>query len=131
MRKINSYKDLLVWEKAHNMVLEIYSLTRHFPKEERYGLVQQIQRSAVSVPTNIAEGFSRGSIKEYIHFLYICRASLSETDYHLHLSLDLKYLSLKSYDKIKQLIDEIGKMVNGLINSLKTSSNPYYLIPST
>ena len=122
MEKIRSYEDLLVWQKAHSLVLNIYRVTKYFPKEERFGLIQQLRRSAASVATNIAEGFARYSKKEYVQFLYCSRGSLSETEYHLQLSRDLNYLSLETYRRLKELIVEIGKMLNGLINSLKYSN---------
>ena len=119
MDKVNNYKDLIVWQKAHSMVINVYKYTKDFPADERFGIVQQLRRAAASVPTNIVEGFGRFSRKEYMQFLYICRASLVETDYHLFLAKDLGYLGQESYDKLKTLIDEIGKMNNGLIRALK------------
>ena len=119
MEKIRDYKDLMVWQKAHMMALDVYRITKQFPSEEKFGLVRQIRRSAASVPTNISEGFARYSKKEYIQFLYICRGSLSETDYHLQLSKDLDYISCEAHKNLTQAIVEIGKMINGLINALK------------
>ncbi len=122
MNNIKSYEDLLVWQKSHKFVLEIYRHTKVFPKDERFGLVQQLRRAASSVATNIAEGFARHSKKEYIRFLYVSRASLSETEYHLYLSRDLNYLSLEVHKRLKIQIIEIGKMLNGSIKSLKKCS---------
>ncbi len=121
MVKIKDYRDLVVWQRAHKLVLAIYRVTRQFPAEEKYGLVQQIRRSAASIPTNIAEGTERYSRKEYLQFLYISRGSLSETDYHVLLSYDLEYISSETYNILSTMIIEIGKMLNGLINALKPS----------
>lgn len=117
MSNIMKYNDLFVWKKAHKFVLDIYKITYHFPQEEKYGLIQQIRRSASSVPANIAEGYERYSKKEYIS-----RGSLSETDYHLCLAKDLGYISIAQYTELKKNLDEIGKMCNGLISSLKNAS---------
>lgn len=119
MEKVKNYEDLLVWQKAHSLVLSVYQATKSFPNEERYGIVQQLRRAAASVATNIVEGFGRYSRKEYIQFLYISRGSLSETEYHLRLSQDLNYIKIEAYKNSKELIIEIGKMLNGLINSLR------------
>jgi four helix bundle protein len=119
MENITNYKDLLVWQKAHILALTVYKLTRTFPLDERFGLVQQIRRSASSVPTNIVEGFGRFSRKEYIQFLYVSRASLIETEYHLFLSKDLGYIKQEVYESLKVMTDEIGRMNNGLIKALK------------
>ena len=120
MDKVINYKDLLVWQKAHSLVLHIYKLTKQFQMDEKYGIVQQLRRSAASVSTNIVEGFGRFSRKEYIQFLYVCRASLVETDYHLFLAKDLGYVGQDVYKKLKELIDEIGRMNNELIRALKS-----------
>jgi four helix bundle protein len=95
------WKELEVWKKAHNLVLEIYKLTAEFPKSEAYALVDQIRRAAYSVPANIVEGQSRNTTKEYLSFLYNARGSIEETRHFLLLSRDLKYI-LKSGDKKPQ-----------------------------
>jgi len=116
---VKTFKELKVWQKAHQLVLEIYKITRSFPKEERFGLVIQIRRSVSSIPTNIVEGFKRKSKKDFAHFLNIAESSLEETKYHLLLAHDLKYISNTVYNKLLKLCDEIGKMLNGLQRSLK------------
>ncbi len=123
MNKIINYTDLIVWQKAHSLALKVYKTTRSFPHEEKYGLVQQIRRSASSVATNIVEGFGRFSKKEYVNFLYISRGSLSETEYHLRLSQDLGYVEENAYREPINLSAEIGRMLNGLIAALKRSSS--------
>ncbi|RLF34767.1 MAG: four helix bundle protein, partial [Thermoplasmata archaeon] len=94
---MKTFKELKVWQKAHQLVLEIYKITRSFPKEERFGLVIQIRRSVSSIPTNIVEGFKRKSKKDFAHFLNIAESSLEETKYHLLLAHDLKYISNTVY----------------------------------
>lgn len=115
----NSFEKLIVWEKAHKFVLEIYSITKKFPRDEKYLLANQIRRSSSSIAANIAEGNERKSKKEFIQFLYTAKASLSETKYHLLLSKDLNYLDSNIYIELNQRANEIGKLINGLINYLK------------
>ena len=116
MEKIQSFKDLKVWQKSHELVLEVYRLTQCFPVEEKFGLISQMRRSAVSVPANIAEGFKRRGRKDKINFYNIAQGSLSELHYYTILSKDLGFrLNL---DKIGSLIDEIGRMLRAVIISL-------------
>ncbi len=114
----NGFEDLQVWKCAHKLTLEIYNLTKDFPKEENYRLTSQICRAASSVPTNIVEGRGRYHKKEFKQFLYIARGSLEETKYHLILAKDLGYLSLDKYNELMKLSIKTGKMLNGLINSI-------------
>ena len=123
---IESYKDLIVWKKSYNLTLKIYKITQNFPKHETYGVVSQIRRSVSSIPSNIAEGKARGYTKEYIRFLQIARASLEETKVFLSLSFDLNYISDIIYTDLKCSCIEIGKMLNGLIRSLKKISPKSY-----
>jgi four helix bundle protein len=116
---MDSFTDLEVWQKAHQRVLEIYRATEDFPNTERFRLTDQLCRSASSVPANIAEGTGRNTLKEYVQFLYIARGSLEETKYHLILSRDLGYLSSEYFNKLIEGYNEVGRMLNGLINSLK------------
>lgn len=102
------------------MVTDIYVLTKNFPKEEMYGLTNQIRRAAISIPSNIAEGAARQSNKEYIQFLYISLGSLMEMDTQLIIALNLEYIEFKKYEELKIDIEEIGKMLNGLISYRKT-----------
>lgn len=101
----------------------VYQLTRNFPKEEIYGLTSQIRRCAVSVPANIAEGQGRRSKKEFQQFLGHARGSLLELDTHLELALRFGYLDSEFYQKIKPQIEEVGRLVNGLLRSLGESTN--------
>jgi len=116
--EIKRFEDLKVWQKSHELVLDVYKITRQFPKEEKIGLISQIQRSTVSVAANIAEGSKRRHLKEYIQMLSISHGSLSETEYYLLLARDLKYLSDTKYEELFNLSEEIGRMLNGLIKSL-------------
>ncbi|MFH1655557.1 MAG: four helix bundle protein [Candidatus Omnitrophota bacterium] len=116
MKKLNEFQDLSVWQKSHNFVLEIYKLSKSFPTEEKFGLIQQMRRAAVSIPANIAEGFKRKGIKDKIHFYNIAQGSLQELRYYLILGKDLKYIS--DSNLLWSSTDEIGKMLNGLIKSI-------------
>ena len=116
---MNNWKDLIVWRKAHEMVIKIYNVTKFYPPEEAYRLVDQICRSASSVPANIVEGQSRDTTKDYLKFLYNARGSLEETRYHLLLSRDLGYLNVETYNDLERGFKEVSLMLNSLIKSLK------------
>jgi len=116
---MESFVQLEVWQKAHRLVLKIYKLTAAFPNAERFRLTDQLCRSASSIPANIAEGKGCNSRKEYVQFLYIARGSLEETKYYLLLAKDLHYMNGTEYENLKERCDQVGKMFNGLINSLK------------
>jgi len=126
MAKIQSFEDLNVWQKSHTLALEIYKITKHFPPEEKFGLVSQMRRASVSVAANIAEGFKRRGKKDKINFYNISQGSLTELDYYLILAKDLKYLDSYSVDKLKLDVDEVGKMLNGLISAIASSLIPTY-----
>lgn len=111
----------ILWSEAHNLVLEIYKITNIYPVGETFGLVSQMRRCAVSIPSNISEGKARKSNKDYIRFLYISRGSLEELKYQLILSKDLTYIEKNEYDEIMRKADFVGKLLNGLINKLKSS----------
>ena len=115
---MNKFVDLIVWQKAHGFVLEIYKLTLKFPSDEKFGLTQQIRRSAVSVAANIAEGSKRKTDRDYSHFLNISEGSLEEVKYYLILSRDLKYISKDAHDRLFVLAEEIGKLLQGFIKKL-------------
>lgn len=117
--KIQHFQELLVWQKSHKFVLEIYEITKIFPKDERFGLTSQIRRSASSICANLAEGFIK-STKDFIRFIDIAKGSLEETKYHLILSKDLNYLNNNKYERLVNLSDEIGRMLNGLSKTLRT-----------
>ncbi len=112
--KARSFKDLIVWQKSYSLVLEIYRLTDLFPKHEIYGLAQQIRRVAVSIPSNIAEGYGRQYNKEYRQFLSIAYGSLCELETQYLLSVDLNYIERSSV--IEGLMKEVGAMLYRIIN---------------
>lgn len=114
-----THKDLEVWKKAIAFVTDLYHKTSNFPKEEIYGLVSQL-RSAVSIPSNIAEGAARQSNKEYIHFLYVALGSLMELDTQLIIAKNLNFLSNESLNDLQSKTNEIRKMPNGFIQYRKS-----------
>jgi len=116
---MRNFKSIKAWKHADNLAIAVYSKTEFFPKEEMYGLTSQLRRAVVSVPANIAEGAGRGTLKEYLHFLYIARGSLSETEYLIHLSCKLKYLAKKDYEELTLLVTEVSKTLYGLISAVK------------
>ena len=117
--EIQSYRDLKVWQFGMNLVCQIYEITGRFPKTEIYGLTSQIQRAAVSVPSNIAEGHARGSSREFLHFLTISLGSLAELETQLIIALHLKYVDNLVLDPVLCKCDELGKMLRTLQKSLK------------
>ncbi len=117
--KIESWRDLLVWQKAHAATLEVYRITKAFPPEERFRLTDQLCRAAASVPTNIAEGKGRGSLAEFRQFLIIARGSTEETRYLLLLAKDLGLLSPEAHTTLEASYTEVSKMTNALLRSLK------------
>jgi four helix bundle protein len=116
---MNSFRELKVWQEAHNLTLKIYELTRDFPQEEKFRLINQLCSSSASIPANIAEGTGRKTLKEYVQFLYNARGSLEETKYHLILAKDLGYIPIEEYEILQSRYNETGKMLNGLITSLE------------
>jgi four helix bundle protein len=119
---LRNHKELKVWQKAYQLCLEIYKLTKAFPKEEIYGLSSQMRRAAVSIPSNIAEGYGRKTTPEYIQSLYIAYGSICELETQLLLSGDLGYIREKEMEKIQQDIGEIERMLKALIKSLRERS---------
>ncbi len=117
---MRDFRKLNVWKKAHELTLEIYRVTRKFPKEELYGITNQIRRAAVSVPNNIAEGCGRDSEKELQRFSTIAMGSASEVEYLLLLSFDLKYLLKAEYQELNEKTIEVKKMLSSFIVSLRS-----------
>ncbi len=109
----------MVWQKSHACVLEIYRITKAFPADERYRLIDQLCRAATSVPTNIAEGKGRGSLAEFRQFLFIARGSIEETRYLLLLARDLGLLPPDAHARLEADYSEVSKMTNALLRSLK------------
>ena len=119
---INSYKDLIVWQKSLKLCKDIYKLTGKFPKEEVYGLTSQIRRSSVSIPSNIAEGRSRGTRKDFSQFLRIALGSASELQTQIEIAPELSYITQKEYIDTSTLIEEVSKMIMGLIKKFSITS---------
>ena len=118
--KIKSYQDLDVWQKAMDLVVMSYQLTKRFPKSESFGLSSQLQRAAVSVPANIAEGRTRKHQKEFLQFLSVANGSLAELETHVQIAQRLNYIDDKQLMEVLNRTGEIGKMLNGLRNSIKS-----------
>ena len=116
---LKSYRDLKVWQKSYNLCLKLYRITAKFPTEERYGLTSQIRRSAVSIPSNIAEGYGRKTTVDYIRFLYISYSSICELETQIYLAGDLNLISIVELEPLKQAIAEIERMLKTLIKSLE------------
>lgn len=116
---MRSYQELTVWQKSRNLVKMVYSLTKTFPQSELYSLTNQLNRCAISVPSNIAEGWTRHSTKDFINFLYISRGSLAELDMQLILANDLGYLSADQLTTTQEQTLEINKMLSSAIWKLK------------
>ncbi len=117
LNKVTSYKDLVVWQKSIDLVKEIYELTRLFPEEEKFGLTSQIRRSAISIPSNIAEGWGRGSLRSCLNFLRIAQGSLFELETQIYIARELQFISDNHTEK---LISEIGKMIGSMIYKMKS-----------
>lgn len=115
---VKTFKDLIVWQKSHALVLKVYRVTERFPGIEQFGLVSQIRRSSSSIATNIVEGHKRKSRKEFLHFLNMAESSLEETKYHILLSKDLGYLKEESYNELSKICDEVGKLLYSFQRSL-------------
>jgi four helix bundle protein len=116
---IKSYRDLLVWQKSMDLVVVSYELAKRLPHHENFGVISQIQRAAVSIPANIAEGHGRKHRGDYLHHLSMARGSLLELETHLLISVRLAYLKSEDIDPVLQLTDEVGRMISGLIQRLR------------
>jgi len=106
-----NYKKLKVWQKAHTLALDIYTITKNFPKEEVYGITSQIRRAALSIPTNIVEGYARSGDRELSRFINIALGSLAELEYLLDFSYEFGYLTESENKKLQYLRDEVGKLL--------------------
>ncbi|HEV8385070.1 MAG TPA: four helix bundle protein [Candidatus Acidoferrales bacterium] len=116
--RIKSYRDLMVWQKSMDLVVECYTLVKKLPSDELYGLVSQIRRASVSVPANIAEGHGRRQLGDYVHHLHIASGSLTELETHLLISVRLNYLHADEIKPVWEKAMEIGRMLTGLIEKL-------------
>ncbi|MDX9881679.1 MAG: four helix bundle protein [Prolixibacteraceae bacterium] len=120
---MKTYRELIAWQKGIELVLLAYKITRKFPKKELYALADQIKRSSVSIPSNIAEGFGRHSDNDFIRFLNISRGSLFELQTQLEISFRLDFIKSEDYEVTMQLAVEIDKMLNALISKIKQNSS--------
>ena len=116
---VQSYRDLVAWNKAMDLVTEIYRVTHNFPKEELFGLMSQLRRAAVSIPSNIAEGKGRLSKGEFRQFLGNARGSLAEVETQILIAQNLNYLDEPEANKLLAMVEEVGKVLNGLLSAVK------------
>jgi four helix bundle protein len=121
---LRSFRDLIVWQRGMDLVEAVYRLVAHFPGYEVYGLRKQMQRSAVSIPSNITEGYGRKHRKEYLHHLSIAQGSLQELDTHIEIAFRIGLVTRQGSEDCLVLIDEVGRMLCGLLRSLGESLTP-------
>jgi four helix bundle protein len=117
-----AHKKLVLWHKAVHLVVSVYGVTRRFPASERFGLAAQMQRAAVSIPSNVAEGAARKGRKEYLQFVYTSRGSLSELDTQVEIACQLGYLTPEESIKLRAEMDEVSRLLNGVISYLSKSN---------
>ena len=115
-KKIERFTDLRTWQESHKVVIEVYAITKKFPKEELFGLTSQMRRSAVSITSNIAEGFGRNTFKDKVHFFYQARGSMTELRNQFILSRDICYISESEYMIMDKKIDDAQRLLHGLIS---------------
>jgi four helix bundle protein len=121
---VKSYRDLIVWQKAMDYVTEVYRLTAEFPRDELYGLTSQLRRSAVSVPSNIAEGQGRHSTRDFLNFLSMAYGSLNESQTQILIAQRLGYITAQRADTLLERSYEVARLINGLSNSLSAKLIP-------
>jgi len=117
--RVRSYKDLDAWRAGVRLVKSVYGISRSFPSDERFGLVSQVRRASVSVPSNIAEGWGRGSTQEYLRFLRMARASLFEVETQLIIAQELEFVTSEQVNEVQQEASEAGRILTGLIKSIE------------
>ena len=120
---MNGFRELKVWQKGMGLVVEVYSVTKGFSEEERYGLSSQIRRAAVSVPSNIAEGYGRQSRRDYLRFLQIARGSLYELETQIEIALNLGFFGSEVFDELSENISEISRMLSALISRIREADD--------
>lgn len=116
---VQTYRDLEVWQRSMDLVVEFYRLSKLLPREEQFGLTSQMQRAAVAIPANIAEGHGRLHRGDHVHHLSIARGSLTELETHLQIAVRLEYLQREQGLESWRLLQEVGRLLNGLIRSLR------------
>ena len=117
---MKDFRDLMVWQKAHQLALKIYNITKTFPKEEIYGLTSQLRRAALSIPTNLAEGCGRFTDADFARFGQIAFASASEVEYLILFSKDIKLVDTNDFNSLHNYIVEVKKMLSSLLDKLRT-----------
>jgi four helix bundle protein len=117
---MRDFKELRVWQNAHQLAREVYRITQTFPRTEEYGLVSQLRRSVTSIPANIAEGCGRNGDRDFSRFLTIAAGSATETEYHVLLAHDLKYVQTEDYVELNRQINDIKRMLNVFVQRLAT-----------
>ena len=128
--KAKSFTDLIAWREGHALVLMVYRMTKAFPKEEIFGLTSQVRRASVSITSNIAEGFTRQTKADKVHFYTMALASLSEVQNQSLVARDIEYLGKKEFDELAERSIRVSKLLNGLIRSIKSPAT-HYLLPAT
>lgn len=118
---MKDFRQLKVWEKTHQLTLEVYKAPATFPKEERYGLISQLRRASVSIPTNIAEGCGRNTDADFARFLQIAMGSASETEYEVFLAYDLGFLSKIQFEELQSQAEDVKKMLASLLKTLRAA----------
>ena len=118
MEHAKTFKDLIVWQKAHSFVLSVYNATQDFPKEELYGLTSQVRRAAISIASNIAEGFRKKTNADKLRFYNISQGSLEECIYYVILSFDLGYISIEKKNQLSESAEEVSRLLNSLYRSM-------------
>ena len=121
MNSSQSFKELIVWQKAHEFVIEVYKFTSAFPKEEIYGLTSQFRRAAVSCPANISEGYTKRGKADKLRFFNISQGSLEERRYYCHLSKDLKYIDSDTYELLENKAQDVSKLLRAYMNKISES----------
>ena len=121
--KTQSYKDLIVYQKAYKLTLDVYKISKKFPPDELYGMISQMRRSAVSIPSNIAEGYRRGHRKEYVQFLHVAMGSCAELETQMSIAKDLHWISDEDFTCLYASQDEVSRLLRKVIHSMKRSSD--------
>jgi four helix bundle protein len=116
---MKDFRELKVWEKGHQLTLDVYRMTHNFPSDERFGLTSQLRRASASIPANIAEGCGRGSDQDFARFLQMAMGSASEVEYHILLARDLKLLCESDYRRLNDVACEIKRMLASLLQRLR------------
>ncbi len=119
--KVNNYKDLIVWQKAILLVKSVYEISSSFPDSEKFGLVQQVRRTAVSIPSNIAEGWGRKSTGSFSQFLKIAKGSLCEVETQLIIAVELNFIKEEKIKEVNNLSEEISRMIRSLVDTLEST----------